>query len=474
MEDKAWYIIDTETNGLDEPRYVVDIAAQRMAGWEKDGPPFRCLINHGVSVSDKASRLHGYTKEILQKKGVPPEDAYNRFRKYVMRYAGGRYPIAAYNVSFDWDKVLIPEWGRLDISPIGERGICILKLAQRLLSPSPAGNHKLQSLREYYDLNGGQAHSALGDVEVTVELVQRVLKQKAEAEGVRSWSDLENLIENTHPTQIWFGKYKGRDFHDAKLDLEFRDWLRWIATKGGREAKAGRWYLSKLGYSAESLPRTKSPTIQLSKPDRAVSRSKADTIPLSSGTTKKRERASQTSRPAQTSTSRVVKDASGSKSANGCVWSLVGLALAFGFMLIVGNYEGRNKKASNEAFKRQQQSVERLRREQAPQLSNQQYSPGTQSQAPQISLTAPKTPPTAPTKSIPQEAPSIPPAKIPTEFRSWTTLDGRTATLRAISLNYESQAVTFQMEDGTIGMQIKIKNLVPKDQEFLLGSDYSE
>ena len=34
-------IVDTETAGFAPPICVVDLAAQRMHGWEQDGPPFR-------------------------------------------------------------------------------------------------------------------------------------------------------------------------------------------------------------------------------------------------------------------------------------------------------------------------------------------------------------------------------------------------------------------------------------------------
>jgi len=41
MNNTAWVLIDTETTGFHKPIYVVEIGAQRMRGWEPDGPPFR-------------------------------------------------------------------------------------------------------------------------------------------------------------------------------------------------------------------------------------------------------------------------------------------------------------------------------------------------------------------------------------------------------------------------------------------------
>ena len=45
------------------------------------------------------------------------------------------------------------------------RGVLCDALAQRLMDPVPAGNCKLQTLRQYYRLPERGAHTALGDVE---------------------------------------------------------------------------------------------------------------------------------------------------------------------------------------------------------------------------------------------------------------------------------------------------------------------
>lgn len=172
MEGKSWVLLDTETTGFRPPIFTVEIAAQNMVGWRKSGPVFRRLINWNREIPREATRVHGYTKEVLAKDGVSPLAAYKEFNAYV----GTRVPFVSYNLSFDWDKVLVPEWSRLGIQPIGIRGFCALRLAQRLLDPCPAGNCQLQTLRQYYDLNGGLSHTAIADVETTSDLLIRILK----------------------------------------------------------------------------------------------------------------------------------------------------------------------------------------------------------------------------------------------------------------------------------------------------------
>ena len=71
MNDTDWVLIDTETTGLGAPIFVVELAAQRMRGWEPDGEPFRRLLNQNADIPPEASRVHGYTREILERDGDP-------------------------------------------------------------------------------------------------------------------------------------------------------------------------------------------------------------------------------------------------------------------------------------------------------------------------------------------------------------------------------------------------------------------
>ena len=67
MNHHSWVLLDTETNGITAPIYVVEIGAQKMKGWLPDGPPFRRLLNHNADISPEASRVNGYTREILER-----------------------------------------------------------------------------------------------------------------------------------------------------------------------------------------------------------------------------------------------------------------------------------------------------------------------------------------------------------------------------------------------------------------------
>ncbi len=222
-----------------------------MRGWEPEGEPLVRLLNHGVTIPPEAARVNGYTREILERDGEPPLAVYDAFAAYVEQR-----PLVAYNLDYDLDQVLHPEWQRLGCAPIGSRGFCALRLAQRLLDPVPAGNCKLQTLRQYYRLPARGAHTALGDVETVIDLLQQVLRPLAEAQGLTSWAALtEYAAAPWFPTRIAFGRYKGRDFREARQDAELRGWLESLAqSKTPRSAQIGRWYLRQLDVAPSASP----------------------------------------------------------------------------------------------------------------------------------------------------------------------------------------------------------------------------
>ena len=248
MTDSPWILLDTETTGLSAPIFVVELAAQRMRGWHPDGEPFRKLLNQNEDIPPAASRVHGYTREILERDGESAAEVYRAFADYV-----GELPLVAFNLEYDLTEVLEPEWRRLRIAPIGTPGFCALRLAQRLLDPVPAGNCKLQTLRQYYRLPERGAHTGLGDVQTVADLFAQVLRPIAEHRGLDSWDKLvAYAAEEWFPSRIAFGKHKGRLIQEARKDVELRRWLDWLAgSSKARSAAMGRWYLRRLAEASD-------------------------------------------------------------------------------------------------------------------------------------------------------------------------------------------------------------------------------
>jgi len=151
------------------------------------------------------------------------------------------------------DEVLKPEWKRLRIVPIGREGFCALRLSQRLLDPVPAGNCKLQTLRQYYRLPEQGAHTAIGDVQTVIDLLRLVLRPIAERRGLNTWEKIVAYAsEEWYPSRIGFGKFKGRLVWEAKRNPDIRRWVEWLAGSSNlRNAKMGRWYLRELDRDIE-------------------------------------------------------------------------------------------------------------------------------------------------------------------------------------------------------------------------------
>ena len=178
-----WVLVDTETDGLDAPIHAVEIAAQRFYDKHPIGEPFRVFLNHGIPIPIEAQAVHGYTEEFLKTNGIEPVRAYKNFWEYV---AGAR--VVAHFAQYDWKRVLLPESERLGVRVNGELGFCSWKLAKRSLPDHPTW--KLDYLREVYSLQSGIAHTALGDIEATADLITRIIFPKLSRYGIVSAPEL--------------------------------------------------------------------------------------------------------------------------------------------------------------------------------------------------------------------------------------------------------------------------------------------
>jgi DNA polymerase III epsilon subunit-like protein len=191
MTDTEWILLDTETSGVVQPIYCVELAAQRMRGISAVGEPFRALLNHEVEIDPMAESIHGYGRRYLQQHGRDPRVVHEEF----IRYAGP-LPIVAFNLSFDWKRVLAPELERLGLKGEYHPGFCALTLARRCVHETAA--HGLQRLRaHFFPYHRGAAHRALDDVAVTIRLVAEVLWPRLERAGIRTFAEVATFSRAT-------------------------------------------------------------------------------------------------------------------------------------------------------------------------------------------------------------------------------------------------------------------------------------
>jgi DNA polymerase III epsilon subunit-like protein len=190
MNNEEWLVVDTETNGLCPPIYTLEIAAQRMVGWEPAGAPFRVLLNHDVPIDPAAQAIHGYSREYLREAGIDPRLAHEAFHAYA-----GSLPLVAYNVSFDWDRVLLPEYRRLRVPVTGVRGFCAMTLARRVVHET--GNHRLETLKQHFHLATGPSHRGLHDVMSVVELFRGIFRERLEPSGIVGFESVARFSRKT-------------------------------------------------------------------------------------------------------------------------------------------------------------------------------------------------------------------------------------------------------------------------------------
>jgi DNA polymerase III epsilon subunit-like protein len=190
MKNEEWLIVDTETNGLYPPIYTLEIAAQRMIGWEPAGEPFRVLLNHDVPIDPAAEAVHGYSREFLRDAGEEPGLAHEAFHAYARDL-----PLVAYNVSFDWDRVLLPEYRRLRVPVSGTKGFCAMTLARRVIHET--GNHRLETLKNHFRLSEGPSHRGLNDVMSVVALFRGIFRERLETSGIVGFESVARFSRKT-------------------------------------------------------------------------------------------------------------------------------------------------------------------------------------------------------------------------------------------------------------------------------------
>lgn len=156
-DNEMWAIIDTETTGLRNPVYPVEISAQTMRGWNTVGDPWTSLLNFNVPIDPFAEKMHGYSREYLREYGAKPMQALQSLADYLQSY-----PLVAYNLPFDWSRVLAPTIERMHIRCDMQQGFCALNLTRNVVPAMP--DFKLKTVITTFGLAEKQIHHATDDV----------------------------------------------------------------------------------------------------------------------------------------------------------------------------------------------------------------------------------------------------------------------------------------------------------------------
>ena len=186
--DTEWVLVDTETTGLRQPIWTLEVAALRFRGWKRVGKPIQIFLNQQKAPDPDALAVHGYDLAFQARRGVDPREGLGRFREFV-----GDAPVVAHNLKYDYGKVLRPELDRLGLPGL-RYGFCTLWLAQRLLPQMP--KHGQGEIQEAYGIANDKAHEALSDVLALAEIVERVFAPLLQGTRFDDFESIQELTEH--------------------------------------------------------------------------------------------------------------------------------------------------------------------------------------------------------------------------------------------------------------------------------------
>lgn len=150
-------VFDTETTGGAPWDEICQIAAAEYVGGRL-GRTLALYVRPTCRMNPWAQAVHGLSMSFLRENGIAPEEAMERF----FRFVGDGALLVAHNAPFDL-RMLRQECCKFDLCfACAETEICdTLALSRRLRPDLP--NHKLATLVERLPVDGINSHDALDD-----------------------------------------------------------------------------------------------------------------------------------------------------------------------------------------------------------------------------------------------------------------------------------------------------------------------
>ena len=168
IDNATFVVTDTETTGTKaETNRIIEIGAVKIEGGEIVDR-FQQLVDPQRSIPSRITKLTGISTGMVFEKPTMDE-----VMPEYLNFLGDGI-IVAHNLPFDL-RFLNAELRRLGRDELGNRTLCSLRLARRLL---PGLKSKgLTRLAQFYGVNVNGRHRALGDAEATGIILQRFFRQ---------------------------------------------------------------------------------------------------------------------------------------------------------------------------------------------------------------------------------------------------------------------------------------------------------
>lgn len=198
-----FFVGDTETSGLKGK--VMEIAFIEICPETLEiENSWQSLIDPEIPCEPGAFAIHGISDEM-----VATEPTIEEFVSVVM---GGRIEepctLVSHNVRFD----------RPFFEPVMNvtTTFCTLQMVRQMF-PREVANHKLGTMKEHLELEGGPAHRAMGDVLTVHQMLRKLLPSTG-----KTLLDHLQVPARTVYTMP-FGEHKGKMLMD--LPAQYRTWL---------------------------------------------------------------------------------------------------------------------------------------------------------------------------------------------------------------------------------------------------------
>jgi exodeoxyribonuclease X len=209
MSDLRFLIADTETSGLSDDAMPCEIAWIEIDDELQVLDRVHSLIDPQRPISPGAMGIHGITNLMVAE--APTLGEFYEFIQPSIKYA--KLGLIAHNLQFD-ARFITPHAGEVPFS------LCTLRLSRHLWPECE--NHKLQTLRYFLadqGLEGGDAHSAMGDVETCLS----VLRFARDKFGL-SLYEMAELSQRPIKVEVMpFGKHRGERL--AEVPSSYLSWL---------------------------------------------------------------------------------------------------------------------------------------------------------------------------------------------------------------------------------------------------------
>ncbi|MEM7225430.1 MAG: exonuclease domain-containing protein [Pseudomonadota bacterium] len=163
--------LDLETTGLDSERdRIIELAAVRV--FEGKQASLSVLIDSGRKIPRQVTELTGITDQMAAEQGEPIETALPALLDFI-----GKLPVIAYNAPFDV-RFILAEAARQGLGAELSYYCLLAEARQRL---PQLKRHRLADLAAHYRIETPQAHRALSDVALTMEVYERLMGESGAA-----------------------------------------------------------------------------------------------------------------------------------------------------------------------------------------------------------------------------------------------------------------------------------------------------